>query len=260
MLDGFCAFAPALASANEDYPPDYFDILSDIDATHFWFRARGAMVVWAMRRHFAAPRKIFEIGCGTGGMLSRIHTAFPDAGLTGSDIYTAALPYAAARLPTAELLQMDATAIPFDAEFDVIAACDVLEHIERDDIALAQIHRALRPGGGIVLTVPQDPRLWSAWDELSHHKRRYTREELVGKVRAAGFTVERITSMFSFVYPLMRVTRFRGREACDPTDELRIAPVVNFLLGRVMDIERLAVRTGMSLPFGGSLLLVGRRA
>ena len=104
-----------------------------------------------------------------------IRETFPDAALTGSDIHTTALPYAATRLPGAALLQMDATRIPFDSEFDVIAACDVIEHIERDDLALAEMHRAVKPGGGIVVTVPQDPKLWSTWDELSFHQRRYTR-------------------------------------------------------------------------------------
>src|SRR5438045_843346 len=84
--------------------------------------------------------------------------------------------------------------------FDVIAACDVIEHIVRDDLALAEIHRAVKPGGGIVVTVPQDPKLWSTWDELSFHQRRYTRQQLLDTVRAAGFTVERLVSMSSLIY------------------------------------------------------------
>jgi SAM-dependent methyltransferase len=257
-MGGYPAFAPALAAENADYPSGYFEVLSDVDGTHFWFRARGAMVTWAMRRHFAAPRAVMEIGCGTGGILARIRDAFAEAALTGSDIHTAALPYAASRLPGAELLQMDATAIPYTNEFDVVAACDVIEHIECDDLALAAIHRALRPGGGIVLTVPQDPRLWSAWDEAGGHKRRYRRAELVERVRGAGFTVERVLSMSSLLYPLMRLRR--QRYAGDASDELRIPAPLNFALGRVMDVERFLLRRGADFPFGGSLLLVGRRA
>jgi len=261
-IGGYPAFAPALAAENPNYPAGYFDILSEVDRKHFWFRARGAMVTWAMRRHFAGPRAVMEIGCGTGGMLARIREAFPEARLAGSDIHTAALPYAAARVPGAELLQMDATAIPFADEFDVVAACDVIEHIERDDLALAAMHRALRRGGGIVLTVPQDPKLWSAWDEASRHQRRYPRAELVARVREAGFAVERVTSMSSLLYPLMRLTRrrYRGAASCDASDELRISAPLNFALGRVMDVERFLLRRGADFSFGGSLLLVGRRA
>lgn len=257
---GYPAFAPALAAENPNYPTGYFDILAAVDRRHFWFRARGAMVTWAMRKHFGAPRAVMEIGCGTGGMLARIRDALPRAVLAGSDIHTAALPYVAARVPGAMLLQLDATAIPFADEFDVVAACDVIEHIERDDLALAAMHRALRPGGGIVLTVPQDPRLWSAWDEASRHQRRYRREELVERVRAAGFAVERVVSMSSLIYPLMRLARRRYRQDCDASDELKIAAPLNFALSRVMDVERFLLRSGADFPFGGSLLLVGRRA
>jgi ubiquinone/menaquinone biosynthesis C-methylase UbiE len=261
-IGGYPAFAPELAAENSNYPTGYFDVLSAVDQRHFWFRARGAMVTWAIERHFGAPRSVMEIGCGVGGMLARIRGAFPDAALTGSDIHTAALPYTAARLPGAALLQMDATRMPFDAEFDVIAACDVIEHIERDDLALAEMHRAVKPGGGIVVTVPQDPKLWSAWDELSFHQRRYTRPQLLATVQAAGFRVERLVSMSSLVYPLLRLTRGRARRqaSCDPDSELKVAAPVNFALSRVMDFERFLLRHGISFPFGGSLLLVARRA
>jgi len=256
-IGGYPAFAPELAAENSNYPTGYFDVLSEVDRRHFWFRARGAMVTWAIRRHFGAPRSVMEIGCGVGGMLARIRETFPDAALTGSDIHTTALPYAASRLPGAALLQMDATRIPFDAEFEVIAACDVIEHIERDDLALAEMHRAVKPGGGIVVTVPQDPKLWSTWDELSFHQRRYTRLQLLERVQAAGFNVERIASMSSLIYPLLRLSRSRASKTAD--SELKVSAPVNFVMSRVMDVERFLLRRGMGFPFGGSLLLVARR-
>jgi ubiquinone/menaquinone biosynthesis C-methylase UbiE len=219
------------------------------------------MVTWAIRRHFGAPRSVMEIGCGTGGMLARIRETIPEAELTGSDIHTAALPYTAARLPDAALVQMDATRMPFDAEFDVIAACDVIEHIVRDDLALAEMHRAVKPGGGIVITVPQDPKLWSTWDEASFHQRRYTRRQLLETVQAAGFRIERIVSMSSLIYPLLRLVRGRTRkeESSSIDSELNVAAPVNFVLSRVMDVERFLLRHGIDFPFGGSLLLIGRR-
>jgi len=244
---------------NASYDPRYFTLLAQVDMTHFWFRARSDMVTWAMRRHFPSPEAVLEIGCGAGGTLARIRDAFPDAALAASDIYPEALPYAAERVPGAMIVQTDATAIPFEERFDVVVACDVIEHIERDDLALSQMYRAVRPGGGIVLTVPQDPRLWSAWDELGHHQRRYTRDELMQKVRAAGFTVERVLSMSSLIYPLMRLTRARAQTHCTPADELLISRPVNFVLNGVMNVERLLLRNGIDFPFGGSLLLVGRR-
>jgi 2-polyprenyl-3-methyl-5-hydroxy-6-metoxy-1,4-benzoquinol methylase len=69
-------------------------------------------------------------------------------------------------------------AVPSAETFDVIGEFDVLEHIEDEKAVLMAMHRALRPGGDIALTVPQHPRLWSGTDEAAHHKRRYERGEL----------------------------------------------------------------------------------
>lgn len=66
---------------------------------------------------------------------------------------------------------MDARRIPFEGEFDVIGAFDVLEHIEEDERVLGQLNAALRSGGGIIATVPQHQWLWSEMDTVSGHRR-----------------------------------------------------------------------------------------
>ena len=97
--------------------------------------------------------------------------------------------FANARVPDADLFQMDARQIPFREEFDVIGAFDVFEHIDQDQTVLEQMHAAVKPGGGIIVTVPQHRWLWSMVDEYSFHRRRYRRMELLQKVKAAGFEV-----------------------------------------------------------------------
>ena len=157
---------------------------------------------------------------------------------------------------------MDARAIPFVEEFDVIGAFDVLEHIEEDDMVLRQMHRAVRPGGGVLLTVPQHKFLWSRTDEYACHVRRYSAQDLVAKVAAAGFRVERMTSFVSLLLPLMMAARARQPatdEQFDPLAELRIGGIANALLEKIMGIERLAIRAGLGFPAGGSLLLVARK-
>src|SRR4029077_3111817 len=98
------------------------------------------------------------------------------------------------RLARVPLYQADARRLPFDREFDAVGAFDVLEHIRQDDAALAQLYQAVRPGGGLLVTVPQHPRLWSTADEYARHERRYTRSGLMQKVADAGFVPVHITS------------------------------------------------------------------
>jgi SAM-dependent methyltransferase len=202
-----------------------------------------------------------EIGCGTGFVLSGIRDALPKLKLSGSEIFSAGLGFAAERLPDVELFQMDARRIPFKEEFDVIGAFDVLEHIKEDEEVLSQMYLATRKGGGLIVTVPHHPFLWSAVDVCARHVRRYTSRELKTKIENAGFSVLRITSFVSLLLPLLIISRFKMRLGGDKLDtsEVRAGPLVNATLERILDVERTTIRAGLSLPMGGSLLIVARR-
>jgi SAM-dependent methyltransferase len=261
-LDGHWAFAPELAEQNEGFEADYFSRLAQLEAGNFWFRSRNRLVIWALQRYFPKAQSFMEIGCGTGFVLSGVQKALPELALCGSEIFAAGLSFAAERLPGVELFQMDARRIPFREEFDVVGAFDVLEHIKEDEEVLAQMYQATRRGGGILITVPHHPFLWSASDDFARHARRYKTRELSDKVRKAGFEILRITSFVSFLLPLLAVSRLKQRlssEPFDPTSEFNINSSVNTALEKILDAERSLIRAGLSLPAGGSLLLVGRR-
>ena len=168
-------------------------------------------------------------------------------------------------MPGAFLFQMDARRIPFQEEFDLIGAFDVLEHIEEDEVALVQMYQACKTGGGIVLTVPQHRWLWSQVDDFAHHKRRYARAELVKKVAGAGFRVEYATSFVSLLLPLLLASRGLKKSGANMDEQmeavgLNIGGLTNALLGAIMRIEWMLIRSGLSFPLGGSLLLVARKA
>jgi SAM-dependent methyltransferase len=263
-IAGFQAFAPDLALENDGFREAYFGALAELESTNFWFRARNDLIVWALRTYFPDRRTFLEIGCGTGFVLAGVHAAEPSIELSGSEIFSAGLPFAADRVPSAQFSQMDARHIPFRDEFDVIGAFDVLEHIEDDESVIAEVAKALRPGGGFLATVPQHPSLWSAQDVHAHHVRRYTARELRRKVEGAGFEVVRVASFVSLLLPMMVASRLRSHEsaaaeAFDAIDALRIPRPVNIVLEAVMTIERALIRRGMSFPAGGSLLMVARK-
>ena len=70
---------------------------------------------------------------------------------------------------------------------DTVVRLNVLEHIEDDRVALANIRHCLRPGGAAIILVPQGPEIFGTLDEALQHKRRYIKEELAEKMAAAGF-------------------------------------------------------------------------
>jgi len=259
-IGGYLSFSPEMAQANNGFKASNFPQLAEIESDNFWFRSRNHLIIWVLKSYFPERRNFFEIGCGTGFVLSGVENELPDLRLFGSEIYVAGLAYAAKRLKRAELLQIDARRIPFENEFDVVGAFDVLEHIKEDEIVLKQMYQAVRPGGGVVLTVPQHPFLWSQVDEYACHVRRYNKKELKTKVAHAGFEVLRMTSFVSLLLPLMAASRFKTRRGqYDPLKELKLRKSTNVVLSRVLDLERSLIDLGISFPFGGSLLLIGRK-
>jgi SAM-dependent methyltransferase len=246
----------------DGFDPDAFDRLAELEHHSFWFRSRNRLIAWAVDHYFRDAHNLLEIGCGTGFVLEGLRRMRPGLSLLGADLHIGGLAHAARRIPDLGLLQLNACRLPFDGEFDVIGAFDVLEHIDDDDTVLAEVRRALRPGGGIVLTVPQHPWLWSASDDYGEHKRRYRRAELTSKVGKAGFTIRRVTSFVTLLLPAMVIMRLRGRvkhAPIDPVHEHVMAQRVRKPLEAVLELERRLIARGVDLPVGGSLLLVAER-
>jgi len=137
----------------------------------------------------------------------------------------------------------------------------VIEHIDDDEQALRNLYSSVRPGGGVLITVPQHRWLWHSVDDFSKHKRRYTRGELRAKVRAAGFSVLQCVSFNSLLLPFMMASRMRSRIVTvgSLSREQNIPRSVNAVFRRVMDVERGLIRAGVAFPAGGSILLAGRK-
>jgi SAM-dependent methyltransferase len=251
-----------LAENGNTYEADFFAQLFKLEAKNFWFSSRNKLLIWILKSTFPIAQSFLEVGCGTGFVLSEVERSLPHLTCIGGELFTIGLNFANHRLPKTELLQMDARFIPYEDEFDVVGAFDVLEHIPEDTMVLSEMHRAITKGGGLILTVPQHPWLWSQADIYAHHVRRYTATELRLKVENAGFQIIRITSFMSLLLPLMFLSRLHQRQSkaeYDPIAELKISGWLNTIFEIVLNLERMIIRSGLSLPFGGSLLLVAKK-
>jgi SAM-dependent methyltransferase len=244
------------------FDPAHFARLFALEARSFWFRGRSDLIEWALARHFPNARDFLEVGCGTGYVLDRLHRAFPALALSGSELFEDGLAYARERLgDAAALRQADATELGVRDAFDVIGAFDVIEHIEDDRRVLANLRTALRPRGGLLLTVPQHAWLWSGTDVAAHHVRRYARADLAAKLGEAGFEVLRATSFVTLLLPAMLLSRRFAKEDMAAVEaELDLPPAANAIGAATLAVERALIRLGIDLPAGGSLLVVARRA
>lgn len=260
-IEGFTSWAPDMAYDGGGFKRESFTHLAELEASNFWFRARNALILWAIRRYALEMTSFLEIGCGTGFVLSGVAQRFPRAKIVGSEIFVSGLAHAAQRLPNIELVQMDARRIPYRENFDVVAALDVIEHIEEDELVLEQLFSALRPGGMALISVPQHHWLWSAADNYACHVRRYRAGELHNKMEASGFKIVRSTSFVSILLPAMIASRMLNRRVSefDPRKEFEIPSVINTAFEKLLSWERAAIRWGVSLPFGGSRFVVAQR-
>jgi SAM-dependent methyltransferase len=261
-VGAFEAWAPDLAESGDDkfFDSDQFRELAAAEDSNFWYVARNELILWALKRYFDVPRRFAEIGCGTGFVLREIERQFPTTEIVGAELFLEGLKFAAQRCARAKLVQLDARAIPYRNYFDVVGIFDVLEHIEEDDVVLAQIERALIPGGGLLITVPQHKWLWSPADDADCHVRRYSAEELERKVVSAGFEILRSTSFVSLLLPAMAAARLKSRcQGTYATMEIRINRHLNELFRRIMAVEFQMIRHGTNFPLGGSRLLVARK-
>ena len=260
---GYLEFAPELAISNDGFSSKLYPQLFNIENNLFWFRYRNKLLQYLLGQYFPEAKSFCEIGCGTGYVLSGLESYYSTIRYTGSDIYTNALSFAASRVPQAKFIQADIYRFPFSDEFDVTGAFDVLEHIADDTLALENIYRATKSGGGTMITVPRHKWLWSVQDEAACHKRRYSRIELKKKIESVGFHIEQLSSFISLLVPFMIIDRLKNhiviKNRHDPMTELKISATLNTLFYKICMIEYGLIKKGINFPAGGSLVCVARK-
>jgi 2-polyprenyl-3-methyl-5-hydroxy-6-metoxy-1,4-benzoquinol methylase len=267
IIDGIRCYNPEVASSYADYPDDGFDLTDKNAASSFWVSSRNRLFKSLVFQQMApaGETKFLEIGCGTGDFIRQI-IGHNELAITGSEIYLKGLVYAQKNLPGVDFIQLDVTRGQVGEKFDMIVAFDVLEHIEDDVSAISNINKMLGQGGVFIASVPQYMFLWGRLDEIVKHKRRYSRKELVTKLRDGGFDVSYATSFVCALFPLMVITRMldKGREQSQPDAaalEKRVSfpKALNWILDLVMRIDEALIRLGVSLPFGGTLVVVAKQ-
>lgn len=267
VIDGIKCYSPEVAEHYADYPDGAFDLTDRTAAGSFWVRSRNRLFKHLVCAHAKPAGQInfLDIGCGTGDFV-RFLSSDKRLRLTGSEIYRKGLIYAQKHSPELEFIQLDITKGVIGHNFDAIVALDVIEHIDDDMAALANIERMLQPGGVAIIAVPQHMFMWSALDEIVKHKRRYSRAELVGKMKRSGLSIRYVTSFVFTLFPVMVASRWldrkRGQARSDEAtlqERVTFSPLVNRLLDLVMRVDETLIGWGLSLPFGGTLVVVGMK-
>jgi SAM-dependent methyltransferase len=247
----------------------YYDLYTK-EQDYWWHVGKRAIVYGLLdrfgRRKKVAGRLALDVGCGTGLNLDHLaKLATP----VGTDYYEEALQFCRERGHTM-LCKADAVELPFaDGYFDIITALDVVEHLDDDVAALAELCRVLRPGGIALVSVPAYPVLWTYWDDILGHRRRYTTRTLRAAAEEAGLEVLKVSySNMLTLFPATgvrivkaifhRSAETRRQPKVPESDFIPLPGWLNKGLVAYYHLEAQALRRS-NLPFGLSVVCVARR-
>lgn len=232
--------------------------LYDLEEAHWWHKAKRNLVSDFLKRYLPDKNcKILDVGCGTG---KNIEVFSKFGNVRGIDNSSEAIAFCKKRgLRNVTLGNIEK--MPFGKEsFNCVTTLDVLEHVD-DSKSLKEIYRVLRKSGIIIATVPAFPKLWSRWDEVLHHKRRYTQKTLKGVLQKNGFKIVKISYLHSFLFlPVLTIRAVKNliNRNYYPSDFKLSNRVVDYLLENIANLEKFFI-INARIPFGTSLIIVAQK-
>ncbi len=235
------------------------DIEKHVEGFHWWFSVRRKLLK-SILSSLSLPLDslALDIGCGTGSNFRLLRKeGLSVIGLDHS-LYALSL----AKMNTQDpFINGDLNRLPIRSEsIGLIIAMDILEHLEDDRNGIRECFQALKRGGVLILTVPAFRWLWGIQDLVTHHKRRYTRKEILNQLTLEGFQVLK-SSYFNFFlfFPILLARRITHVLGLKIRSENEInSPLLNSLLERIFSLEPYLLKY-FRFPFGVSIFCIARK-
>jgi SAM-dependent methyltransferase len=239
--------------------PTPYDVENQVESFHWWFVVRRKLLKLILKSVDVPTNCLtLDIGCGAGSNLKVLVSEGLNAIGLDKSLYAITLVRTKEK---SQLLVGDLNRLPIKTKsVGLIIAMDILEHLEDDSKGINESYRTLSKGGVLILTVPAFKSLWGIQDVVTGHKRRYSRKEIVNKLREAGFDILK-SSYFNFFlfFPILiarRIIRFLGFKI-ESENEVNF-PLINFFLKAIFSLE-LYVLKYFSFPFGVSIFCIARK-
>lgn len=240
---------------------DVYAVEAEVEAHHWWFRGRRSLLASRLKALKLDPNAaILDVGTSTGTNLRMLR----DLGMPnvmGLDLSPEAIEFCRTK-GLGDVCLGDVNAIPFeDCSFDMVFATDIIEHVDNDEKAIAELFRVLRTGGHAIITVPAFQMLWGLQDIVSMHKRRYRMTHLARKIQAAGFTIkEKFYFNYLLFLPILLVRILLRVIPHRLSSENQLnSPQINALLTCIFSFD-VYTASLISPPFGVSIFMMLEKA
>ncbi len=239
-----------------------YAIMNRVEDSHWWYVGRRTILESFLEQIVQSPKskvqspKILDVGCGTGGNLEML-TKFGAA--EGVDVSDEALEFCKSKGLKAH--KGLAESLPFaDESFDVVTALDVVEHLDDDVAGLKEMYRVLKTGGKTLIFVPAFMWLWGVQDDVSNHRIRYTKKQIVERLQKAGFEIERATyANWTFFAPILAGRTLMKLTGIKPESENNVnVSALNGVFGKLFSSERFWLKN-FDFPFGVSIVIVAKK-
>jgi SAM-dependent methyltransferase len=237
---------------------DLYRELYTVENRHWWHQHKRALVRSWLKKYRSKPGRIIDIGVGTGRILSELKWRGWD--VFGIDGEAEAIKFSKKRGVTAKRVNLANFPWPLSAnQFHAALILDTLEHLKDDLKALQEIKRLVKPGGLIIITVPAYQRLFSYWDKMLGHVRRYQHNDLITLSRLADLKLVRVSYCFSFLLmPAIIIRRFKKLFRLDQQSDFLDTPGYTLMLPILKlfsFLERMWLKH-FNVPVGLSLICV----
>jgi SAM-dependent methyltransferase len=227
---------------------------------HFWMQWRHRGVLKAIKSANVTIERALEIGCGNAvarAMLERDLNVPVD----GCDLSRAGLEMAKpgrGRLFFYDIFDQEPSML---GRYDALFLLDVIEHIPDDNGFFDAALRHLRPGGVVVLNVPASMLLFSQYDTVTGHCRRYTPRSLKELFARSGVTLEGLNYWGLLMVPIL-LARKAYLSMIRPEDTMRVgfSPPNRFAQMLLRSLKGVETALPFAAPYGSSLLAWGRSA
>lgn len=235
-----------------------YGIMNNVEDSHWWFVGRRAILESFLQKISNELRtanhelRILDVGCGTGANLEMLKKF---GAAEGVDVSDDALEFC--RKKGLKVHKGLAEELPFEDErFEVVTALDVVEHLDDDIAGLKEMYRVLKTGGKTLIFVPAFMWLWGVQDDISNHRIRYTKKQIVERLQKAGFTVERATyANFTFFAPILGGRTIMKITGLKPESENNVnISALNGVFGKIFSSEKYILNK-FDFPFGVSIVI-----